>query len=176
MLEIYKRNFPECEKLSGSKYIDYLWSLLNKRDDGAKIYPEIWRTLSTPPTDPQQIPPYWNEYKTGKFGGWLDNLKIKAQTEMDKEKCKEAFRSQFPELHKQAGEKYVEYIFSKVRPNEVPRAHRDLIENLLNPATKVPPYWQEFIEKSFLFFFSGSHFKSSTSRVKKTWGRLERIN
>jgi len=66
MLDAYRKNFSEFEKLSGSKYIDYLWSLLNKREDGGKIYPQIWSTLSTPSHDPQQLPPYWNEYKTGK--------------------------------------------------------------------------------------------------------------
>lgn len=135
MWEIFKKNFPEYEKLSGSKYIDYLWSLMNKRgEDAAKLYPEIGRALSTPPQDPHTLPPYWNDYKS-------------AQTEMDKDKCREAFRNNFAELHKQVGNKYVDFLFSLVRPEEAPRRHRDFIEGLSNAHGKFPPYWQEFQDK-----------------------------
>jgi len=73
---------------------------------------------------------------------------------MDKEKCREAFKSHFPDLHAKAGEKYIEHIFSRVRPNEIPRAHRDLIEGLASPNSRIPPFWQEFIDKSSLFILS----------------------
>jgi len=86
---------------------------------------------------------------------------------MDKDKCREAFRTNFSELHKQVGNKYIDFLFSLVRPEEAPRRHRDFIEGLANTAARFPPYWQDFQEKGFVISVGNISF---LKRVKKTRG------